>query len=101
MSTPVGMGYGRPWIDQWCPGFWQWTDPEEAHMIQQQLVQLAVAQLVGVSNCGGHHCLGGLAEAGSADCLELGLFGHAVEDVHLHLGRYQVSCTPCGKVEST
>ena len=71
---------------------------QQAYMIQQQLVQLAVAQLVGVSNCGGHDCLGGFAKARSADCLELGLFGHAVEDVHLHLGRYQVSCTPIGKV---
>ena len=22
-STPVGVGYGRPWIDQWRPGPWK------------------------------------------------------------------------------
>ena len=56
-------------------------------MVQEQAVELAIAQLVGVSNCRRHDGLWGLAKAWSTDCLQLGLFGHAIEDVHLHLGR--------------
>lgn len=63
-----------------------------AHVIKQQLVKLAVAQLVSISHCRGHHRFWGFAKAGGTDGLDLGLFGHPVENIHLDFGRDQVSC---------
>lgn len=65
---------------------------KNTYMVQKQAVELAIAQFLGISDCWRHDGLWGRAKAWGTDCLELGLFGHAIEDIHLHLGRHQVSC---------
>ena len=64
-----------------------------AYIIQQQPIQLVIAQLVSICHSWRHDLLWGLATKRCKYGFELGLLGHAVEDMHLHLCRHQVSCS--------